>query len=200
VADSILLLTRVNVKSSYGDDRVSSYLLWASAMFLPLVVFGSAYFRNGSSGNSPTTETHENPYPPKGLSIGTTAPIFTSSGLDDNILALRTLIEQRQAFLLIFVSPNCEDCQALVPSIHAWREKYGLTLVLVSIGNLSETESKLAGFRDSPFCFCQGGRMAEAFGASVFPSAVLIDRNAKIASELQWGADKIVELLSTLEH
>ena len=68
--------------------------------------------------------------------------------------------------------------------------------MVVSSGDAKET--KADGFR-SPVVLDKGYELGHAFGAAGTPSAVLVDADLRIASEVAVGAVKVFELAGALE-
>src|SRR5262245_37996187 len=60
------------------------------------------------------------PLPPAGLSVGTLAPAFALTGLDERMLTLEALRAAGKPVLLTFIDPNCGPCDALLPELAQW--------------------------------------------------------------------------------
>jgi thiol-disulfide isomerase/thioredoxin len=59
-----------------------------------------------------------------GLPIGTPAPEFSLPGITGQKRSLGSLLEQGKTIFLVFSSPYCESCQALLPNISRWMREH----------------------------------------------------------------------------
>lgn len=104
------------------------------------------------------------------------------------------LAAQKTDTLLVFWNPGCGFCKRMVDDIKAWEAsppENAPNLVLVSTGSVeSNKEMGLA----STTLLDEGFATGRSFGASGTPSAVLIDKNGKIASEVGVGAPAVLGL------
>jgi thiol-disulfide isomerase/thioredoxin len=96
--------------------------------------------------------------------------------------------------LVLFWNPGCGFCQQMLPDIKEWESKApeaAPRLLVVSAG--SEEANKEMGLA-SPVLLDQQFAVGSAFGASGTPSAVLVDAEGKVASEVAVGAPAVMEL------
>src|SRR5579875_517746 len=84
--------------------------------------------------------------PAYGLPIGTPAPPFSLPGLHGETLTLAALTAQGKPTLLVFASPKCGPCAALMPDIAAWQREARdkLTIALISEGDPESNRNKAA--------------------------------------------------------
>ncbi|MEA2597111.1 MAG: hypothetical protein QOF01_3580, partial [Thermomicrobiales bacterium] len=122
---------------------------------------------------------------------GDKAPAVKLKDLAGNQFDLAT---QKTDTLLVFWNPGCGFCRRMVDDIKAWEANPPAgapKLVLVSTGSVeSNQELGLA----STTLLDDGFNTGRAFGASGTPSAVLIDKNGKVASEVSVGAPDVLRL------
>jgi peroxiredoxin len=96
--------------------------------------------------------------------------------------------------LVLFWNPGCGFCQRMLPDLKEWeqnRPQGAPKLLVVSAGTAEE--NKEMGLH-SPVVLDQGFSVGSAFGAGGTPSAVLVDRKGRVASELAVGAPAVLEL------
>jgi thiol-disulfide isomerase/thioredoxin/uncharacterized membrane protein YphA (DoxX/SURF4 family) len=127
------------------------------------------------------------------IPLGSPAPAFALPDLKGNIV-------QSSAFngngtVLLFWSPGCGFCQKMIPDLKQWEQTVSSTaprLVLVSSGS---RESNAEMDLKSPVVLEENFAVGRLYGASGTPSALMIDSNGKIASELTVGAPAVLDLL-----
>ena len=96
--------------------------------------------------------------------------------------------------LMLFWNPGCGFCQQMLPDLKQWETNApedAPRLVVVSAG--SEEANKEMGLT-SPVVLDQQFAVGRAFGAGGTPSAVLVDAEGKVASEVAVGAPAVMEL------
>lgn len=96
--------------------------------------------------------------------------------------------------LVLFWNPGCGFCRRMLPYLKQWEENPpggAPDLLVVSAG--TEEANREMGL-DSPIVLDQDFAVGREFGASRTPSAVLVDAEGKIASEVAVGALAILEL------
>jgi peroxiredoxin len=96
--------------------------------------------------------------------------------------------------LVAFWNPGCGFCQQMLDDLREWeadRPEGAPRLLVVSTGTAEANEAM--GF-SSPVVLDQSFSVGSAFGASGTPSAVLVDEEGNIASELAVGAPAVLAL------
>src|SRR5215208_75573 len=124
--------------------------------------------------------------------VGEEAPEVKLPDLEGNTVQLADF--RGQQTLLVFWNPGCGFCQQMLPDLKEWESgapRDAPTLVVVSAG--SEEANKEMGLA-SPVLLDQQFAVGRAFGASGTPSAVLVDAQGKVASEVAVGAPGVLEL------
>jgi peroxiredoxin len=99
--------------------------------------------------------------------------------------------------LLLFWNPDCGFCQQTLPDLKSWERKAPAgapKLLVVSRG--TSAANKAMGLR-SPVVLDQDFAVGKALGAPGTPSAVLVDAQGKIASQIVVGAADVLELAAS---
>jgi len=132
-----------------------------------------------------------------GLPTGTPAPEFELPSLSGETQSLRSLRDGGRKVLLIFSSPYCDPCSALVPELIRWmREIENLpAIVLVSRGSAKDNLSKLKGFEPSRVLLQHEFEVSEAYDSISTPTGILISADGLIESGLAVGRDAIRQLM-----
>ncbi|MEP6923898.1 MAG: MauE/DoxX family redox-associated membrane protein, partial [Pyrinomonadaceae bacterium] len=140
--------------------------------------------------------------PSPGLPIGAIAQDFAAMDLDGRQITLEHLLMLGKPILLFFVSPTCNPCKALLPSIEGWQAEFGtkLTMVLVSSGAVAENRQKYEQVADFATILLQKEReISRMFRSEWTPSAVLINTDAIIGSVLATGDSEIFGLMDKIK-
>src|SRR5918911_1877876 len=91
-------------------------------------------------------------------------------------------------------NPGCGFCQQMLPDLKEWEAKppeEAPKLLVVSAG--TEEANREMGL-SSPIVLDQQFAVGRAFGVAGTPSAVLVDKEGKIASEVAVGAPAVLAL------
>jgi hypothetical protein len=107
----------------------------------------------------------------EGLPVGTAAPSFDG---------LPALLERGMPVVLVFASRNCGPCLELAPELDAWREVHAERLSIEVLER--EDEGVEAIF--------------EAYRMDATPTAILVERDGRVASAVAPGADAIRGLVA----
>lgn len=134
-------------------------------------------------------------FPPPGLAVGADAPDFVVRSLRGGDVSLSALWTG-SPLMLVFVSPTCAPCDALMPELAAWQEEFGdrLRVALVSTGSDADNREKAARYGVELYVQ-QGYEVATAYRYEGTPGAVLVDEGGKIASEIHSGTDSVRHLV-----
>jgi methylamine dehydrogenase accessory protein MauD len=129
---------------------------------------------------------------PQPLKLGDATPQMTLSGLDGSPVKIGGARSGRSQ-LLLFISPDCTVCEALLPALRSAHgaERGWLDIVLASDG----AQEKHAEFvRDkglAKFPYVLSEQLGRSFGVAKLPYAVLIDEAGKLTA---------TGLVNTREH
>ncbi len=129
---------------------------------------------------------------PAGLKVGEPAPEIKLEDLDGNTIELKDF--RGEEVLVLFWNPGCGFCQQMLPDLKEWEAnppEGAPKLLVISAGTVEANEEM--GLR-SPVVLDQQFAAGRAFGASGTPSAVLVDREGKVASEVAVGAQAVLAL------
>jgi peroxiredoxin len=124
--------------------------------------------------------------------IGEPAPELRLENLEGDTVSLKDFWGKET--LVLFWNPGCGFCQQMLPDIREWEKDMQEDApghLFVSAGTKEENE--VMGL-DSPVVVDRHFAVGRAFGASGTPSAVLVDSEGKVASELAVGAPAVWEL------
>jgi methylamine dehydrogenase accessory protein MauD len=113
----------------------------------------------------------------KGLKVGEAAPTIAVEDLDDHPLTLGAARADGRATLLMFVSPTCPVCKALLPVLKSSlaSERDWLDIVLASDGENAAQREFVQAHRLTNFPYVVSTALGIAFQVSRLPYAALID-------------------------
>jgi peroxiredoxin len=144
-----------------------------------------AHSNGGSNGNGAGA--------PNRLPTGVQAPPVRLPDLDGEEAELASF--KGHPALMLFWNPACGFCQRLLTDMTAWerrRSKDDPALLIVSTGSVEA--NRALGFQSRivlDAAFATGTK----FGVQGTPSAVLIDADGRVASDVAVGANAILELV-----
>jgi peroxiredoxin len=128
------------------------------------------------------------------LRVGDPAPNFSIVDLQGRSADNRDFLGRDT--LLLFWDPGCPFCRALSEDVTRWEEKPpkgAPRLVFVASGDAEKIEEASRSFK-SRFLQDREFEVAPLFGTNSTPSAVLIDRDGKIASIVGVGLPNVLAL------
>jgi methylamine dehydrogenase accessory protein MauD len=113
----------------------------------------------------------------KGLKVGEFAPTVTVQDLEGRSLTLGAARADERATLLMFVSPTCPVCKALLPVLKSSlaSEREWLDIILASDGENSRQREFVLAHRLGGFPYVVSAPLGMAYQVSRLPFAVLID-------------------------
>jgi thiol-disulfide isomerase/thioredoxin len=124
--------------------------------------------------------------------VGDPAPEFKLPELSGETIELRAF--EGEKTLVLFWNPGCGFCQQMLEDLKALESDpptEAPRILVVSAGTVEDNE---AMGLSSPVVLDQQFVVGGAFGASGTPSAVLVDEEGKVASEVAVGAQAVLEL------
>jgi peroxiredoxin len=128
-----------------------------------------------------------------GPKVGEPAPEVKLADLEGEEVSLQEDFRGQES-LVLFWNPGCGFCQQMLPGLKEWESGAPAgapRLVVVSAG--SEEANREMGLT-SPVLLDQNFATGRAFGASGTPSAVLVDAEGKVASQVAVGAPAVMAL------
>jgi thiol-disulfide isomerase/thioredoxin len=104
------------------------------------------------------------------------------------------LAHRRPLALVLFWNPGCGFCQQMLPNLKEWESKAPKDAPRLLVVSAGSEEANREMELTSPVLLDQNFATGRAFGASGTPSAVLVDAEGKVASEVAVGAPAVMEL------
>jgi thiol-disulfide isomerase/thioredoxin len=132
------------------------------------------------------------PVMPETPKIGEPAPELELKDLSGESVKLADF--RGKETLILFWNPGCGFCQRMLPDLKEWEEsrlENAPGLLVVSAGTEESNNEMGLG---SPVVLDQQFAVGRSFGAAGTPSAVLVDAEGKMASEVAVGAPAVLEL------
>jgi methylamine dehydrogenase accessory protein MauD len=164
------------------EGNIGSELAAGAPAVLALVGVEEDPTNNGSGGGQTVPAA----------SIGEPAPPIKLPDLGGSTIDLTDF--KGTETLVLFWNPGCGFCQRMLDDLKAWEvdpPKGAPKLLVVSTGSVED--NRAMGLR-STVVLDQGFSTGLAFGASGTPSAVLVDEEGNIGSELAAGAPGVLGL------
>jgi protein-disulfide isomerase len=182
-----------NIFESLAQINLAQWLLLISVVVIAAAIWALLQRRRQRSAMD-TSAT------PVGLPVDSIAPPFDLDAYEGGRRSLTQLLDQDKPLLLIFTNPKCGPCIVLFKEIKDWQHSHSdkLTIALLSKGTIKENFVNVARNRLGQVLLQQEREVAEQYGATVTPTAVVISPKGRIASPLAAGADQIRELLHTV--
>lgn len=136
--------------------------------------------------------------PEFGLELGTPAPMFAVADTAGEQVTLDDLLAPGPPLLLLFASPGCGPCHALLPKVVEWQAELAgrLTLAVASDGPPGDLRAEAEELGLDHVLADPGARLYRDFEASGTPSAVLIAPDGAIASRIASGPDAIEAMVA----
>lgn len=133
-----------------------------------------------------------------GLSAGTAAPHFNLDAVAGGTVGLDALLSAGKKLVLLFASPSCGPCVALLPQIARWQKDHSesLSFAVISEGSLADNKEKYADGNVGPVLLQRGREVAESYQAWGTPAALVVEPDGRIGSQVAQGADKIAALVA----
>jgi methylamine dehydrogenase accessory protein MauD len=128
---------------------------------------------------------------PQRLKVGDPAPPLTLRALDGSAIDIGGVRGRSQ--LLLFLSPDCAVCEALLPAVRSAQgaERGWLDIVLASDGAPEQHRAFVRDKELSRFPYVLSEQLGRSYGVAKLPYAVLIDQAGKLSS---------AGLINTREH
>ena len=115
----------------------------------------------------------------RGLKIGEPAPNMTLTDLDGRVVPIGFASASAKSMLLVFVSPTCPVCKALLPVLKSSRvsESSWLEILLASDGDAEDQRRFIATHGLNDFPYVVSTPLGMAFQVDRLPFAALVDEN-----------------------
>lgn len=134
-----------------------------------------------------------------GLPVGAEAPDFTLPDLDGELVTLADLRAPGLPVLLLFSHPACGPCAALLPEVGRWQQEQENELVVALISSGDPADDRARASEHGLVRVLRDGddAVANAYGATGTPMALLLDSGGRVASDLVAGAEAIGRLVAS---
>src|SRR5829696_8889444 len=125
-------------------------------------------------------EGHAQHAVPAGPKVGESAPETKLEDLEGNTVELKDY--RGEEVLVLFWNPGCGFCQQMLPELKQWEKNAPQGAPKLLVVSAGEVEANKEMDLVSPVLLDQQFATGRAFGASGTPSAILIDKEGKVAS------------------
>lgn len=134
-----------------------------------------------------------------GLPIGTHAPEFILPNLLGQSTSLHSLREPGKTTCLVFATPHCDACRAVMPDISRWSREHSqaLNFVVISRGSATPNMAKANGLDPARVLLQQQFELSDNYGVRSTPAAVLIAGSGHVQSQIAVGRPDIQKLVSS---
>lgn len=134
-----------------------------------------------------------------GLPVGALAPDFGLEGLEGSPVTLSALRDAGRPLLLLFISPGCGPCGALLPEIGRWQREHAdlLRPVLISKGSARANRARAGEHGIADVLLQKRREVSDAYRVPGTPSAVLVSPQGTVVAPLAAGPDAIRALLAS---
>jgi peroxiredoxin len=119
-----------------------------------------------------------------GLPVGTPAPGFSLTDTGGEQITLDALLARGRPVALVFVSPRCGPCEAMLVDLARWQMTLAerITIALLSTGSARENRLMSERHGLESVLVQNGGEVSEAYRAKATPSVVMVSPDGRIAS------------------
>jgi peroxiredoxin len=141
----------------------------------------------------PPLEREDAAAPLEGLPVGAPAPDFSLNSISGKPVTLEDLLAYGKPALLLFVSPNCFPCEALLPIIKTWEQDYErqLTIALISKGSAKDNKDLAAKYGPRYLLVQDESAIADDYLAKWTPAAVIVNGYGRISTPIAYGDEAI---------
>ena len=133
------------------------------------------------------------------LAIGEPAPRFELPDLTGAEVELDDLLADGRGAVLVFTDPRCSACDALLPLIAGLERDPAADPkpVLISRGPAEQVRAKVSGHGvEQVLLTGEDFELAQSFGVTGTPGAIVLDRSGRIAGEAVLGTQRVSALLA----
>ena len=178
-----------------GGGASGAALIAGGAIVAALAVATFILFRENRELRAGAPRSHGAP----ALPLGTPAPELSLRDERGASLGVANVLAPDRPTALVFVSPGCGPCNLMLPHLSRWQETLAEQLRLVVISTTSEDTpmSPEPGADVPALLYDVDAQALELYRMRATPTAMLVDRNARIASSPVSGIETIEALLRT---
>jgi peroxiredoxin len=183
-----------SIAAWFGSASASKLAIFGLATALASVSLLAIWLwvQNGRLRSPPVAAA---PTPP--LEVASRAPAFRAQTADGHSLTLRSALKDRSEIALIFMAPGCDPCRSMLPDIARWQVSLAgdLPLFVVSAGTREQAREAAREHGVSNVLLDPQRTIAESYGVSATPCAVVVNGDGTIASGQAVGASAIEALI-----
>ena len=130
--------------------------------------------------------------------VGTPAERFALPASDGAICTLDGLLERGRPVVLVFSSPGCGGCDAVMPDVARWQqtEDARLTVAVLSGGLPGKSIASAEEHGLAHVLVDEHQTVFRSFGVTVTPTALLLAPDGRVAAAPALGADEIQRLVA----
>ena len=132
------------------------------------------------------------PQSPTPASVGLVAPEVRLPGLDGSTVDLADF--RGRETLVLFWNPRCGFCQGMLDDLREWERSAPANAPQLFVVSTGSAEQNRAQRLQATIALDEGFQTGRRFGAGGTPSAVLVDAQGRIASEVAVGAPSVMAL------
>jgi peroxiredoxin len=142
-------------------------------------------------------DEQEEEMPEIGHVPGTPAPAFSLRNTRGDTVTLDRLLEPGRPLVLLFTSPTCGPCAALMPTVSGWVRELAdeLTIALVSDGDEEAIRAEAEQHGFDHMLLDEKLAVYQSYAANGTPSAVIVSPDREIASWVASGSEWIERLV-----
>lgn len=185
---------RIESPLAMGADQIKSLVAWAVDTETRSLEWAAPAATDGCGCGNGRTNGHA-PTDQNALKIGEPAPQFQLSDINGTAVGLDRFLGSET--VLLFWNPNCGFCNRMLEDLKRWEANQpegAPKLLIVSTGTVEINREM--GLR-STIMLDEGFTVGHLFGVGGTPSAVLIDAQGNIASDVAIGAPSVLALIQT---
>ena len=184
----VQLETESATAAEYESKALSASLFLAVAGVTTLLLLWNRRERNVANDRDTVS---------RGLALHSPAPAFDLASYEGDRGSLDQLLHKGKPLLLIFTNPNCGPCVTLFEEVREWQRDHSeqITIALITQGTIKENFVNVTRNSLANVLLQQKHEVAEAYKATVTPTAVVVSLDRQIASEVAAGAEEIRHLL-----
>ncbi len=139
---------------------------------------------------------------PATVPVGSPAPEFQLHDERDQPAGLNDLLARGRPLILVFTSPQCGPCRAMLPDLARWQRAlaHQLSIIPVSCGELTDSRALVAEHGLSPALIAPNLNISETYGVPATPAAVVVNPDGRVASQPATGAPAVEALIRVTVH
>lgn len=136
--------------------------------------------------------------------VGDQAPDFQLTAFDGSTVSLDRLREPELPILLVFASPNCSSCVALMSDLARWSaalaERIQFAVIASGVSVQGDLRAMFGELGDLTVMIEPEREVAERYLVSITPTALALDPSGRIAHPAAHGPANIERLVRTITH